>query len=99
MEWTARLGAGDFGLGAGHRRIAISLLAGTLCWQVTNKPRTPWRRMLPSAGLASVVGRFPDTIGKDVDRVSSLQHHAPAKPGLRAGGADWVSRNAPAAAS
>jgi hypothetical protein len=35
---------------------------------------------LASAALASVVHRFPDTIGKDAGRVVSLQHVAPSKP-------------------
>jgi hypothetical protein len=33
---------------------------------------------LASAALASVVHRFPDTVGKDAGRVVSLQHEAPA---------------------
>jgi hypothetical protein len=32
---------------------------------------------LASAALASVVHRFPDTIGEDAGRVVSLQHLAP----------------------
>jgi hypothetical protein len=35
---------------------------------------------LASAALASVVHRFPDTIGEDAGRVVSLQHLAPSKP-------------------
>jgi hypothetical protein len=44
---------------------------------------------LASPAWASVVRRVPDTVGKEADRVFSLQHHSPAKPGLRAGGSAW----------
>jgi hypothetical protein len=50
---------------------------------------------LASAALASVVHRFPDTIGKDAGRVVSLQHLASSKPGPPAGRLAWPTRTPP----